>query len=459
MSGSHCSLNAKPYSSSGSATDLYSFQCCRTAYAVRDELDFERRARSSTIGTTSGASENDRIHRGRPAGIQPSAHPLTPRSPNTAQSQSQLSSSETAVEREGQHGNGEGEGEKGKNKEDAGAGNHHGPQSTTDGPIGYNRQDSEQPSHHPSELYTPYPGASETATTFGRGRPQVWGRQPSTDASRWLAFTLPTKYRKRLDEYMASQDQQQQQGSSSLPRESAIATSSSDSSDQEEGNNSNGHGHHGRLHAAVRPGKKRRRTGMSRKHTYDEGEEGQHRTNAHHSSRGAKGPLGQSQSSRRSSHSGIHASRPQVEEESRADPNEGLAMTMNARLTPPSIGDRRFSQSAHHAQTPGWNQPWNPLGSGNNRENNDNNNISRKGGHPHLFRSDTEARLEGLTPIGGNSRRQKAKTRLEKLQHWLVESAFAPLVLRFLNLAFSATILGIAVVSSRIFRLPECVGC
>jgi hypothetical protein len=108
--------------------------------------------------------------------------------------------------------------------------------------------------------------------------------------------------------------------------------------------------------------------------------------------------------------------------------------------------------SANQTGTPGWNTPWRPDG-------------GRRSSRPvnviHRVQSDigfeglgmSHARLNHDSGQAGpgqdqQKKKNKKRTRLSQWQSWLVRSAFAPLIFRLLNVAFTASILGIAVVSS-----------
>lgn len=102
-------------------------------------------------------------------------------------------------------------------------------------------------------------------------------------------------------------------------------------------------------------------------------------------------------------------------------------MTMQARL-PSNLHEDRIS--ANQAQTPGWSSPWMPG--------------SRGGVGINRYSSGDDIENLGITRPQDL---RKQKTRWERFQSWLIRSAFAPLFFRIFNLAFTACILAVAIVS------------
>ena len=357
----------------------------KSAYAANDDLDFERTAGSTAVGQTSGTNDHDRTLRGRHPGVQPSAHAKSPTSPSANNgvedaSPSQVSSSTaTAVDDNVQSaGNSEKVAEQGRVD---GAMNEKGKEKQ--------EQDNSRPAH-------------------GSLRPEV-ARMPSNDASRWLAFTLPTQYRKRFDDYMAQRAKEQEErrnreaehdsdSSSDSSRGSrASIDERSDDGDYFTPPSKHQHKHHHHKHHRHRGGRSNKR-----RRTEDEAPRVQ---------RGADDITKKSKRGSRKN------SMNQPRKTSQGDEEGG-----GQHLYAPGV------ISAHHAHTPGWNSPWQP------RHNSEPDQSFPLG-------------MEGL-PVSQAQTKKKKKGRVELFQRWLVRSAFAPLFLRLFNLAFSISTLAIAIVST-----------
>ena len=314
----------------------------------------------------------------------------------------------------------------------------------------------------------------------GPDRPSNPTRQVSNDASRWLAFTLPVKYRKRLDDYMAGRaphpDTRQDDGgrSSSSSSRHAGDSDSDEESGAEDWHNSyfgwskkrnagrasrnpsrrpSGDNHEG-AEADVEGGRrtpenagtrKKRKDGKSEKRDGGRKKRRNGKRNPDHVEEGSDEADGE-----------------EGHQSDADDGEEGLAMTMRARI--PEI------ISTNQGQTPGWNSPWAPHAPARRTQSNDSAAGQGHGVGPHPSgRSGSPGpvgvnRFASLTHGRGSRgdgtsitkrKAKKVKTRAERFQHWLIRSAFAPLAFRLLNLAFSACILAIAIVSRPI---PRC-GC
>ena len=335
-------------------------KCYTIAYAAKDMLDFERRPRSNTVETTNmtevSKSTQANSASGRHPGIQPSMHAEPRPKPDPAQDKEAThltSSSNTAV--------------------DASAND----QSQTQGQLGLSPE-----------------------------RPSLQPRSASNDPSRWLSFTLPTKYRKRLDDYMAGR-------APPNDAEDGPRGNSSSSDSEHESSADEYHRHYfGR-------NRRKRAEGQSRQNSgeYD-GETGSDRENRRSRPRKPKRKKGSGTIGGAQDDAG----------------NEGVPMTMRARVPD------GMPISVNMGDTPGWNSPWSPH-------------QPREGGSAWpgpvgVNRFASALNGNGDTASTTKRKAKKAKTRAQKFQHWLVRSAFAPLFFRILNLAFTASILGIAIVCS-----------
>lgn len=227
-------------------------------------------------------------------------------------------------------------------------------------------------------------------------------RQASNDASRWLAFTIPTRYRKRFDEYMLQRQREEEERQAREAQEEALDIHSSDS---EASNGDDGYGQtaHGRspgvpsAHAegyfAKRYHRKSTKAGQHRQGNPLGDEEAGFVTGSKHPRRPAK------PTSRRMSRTRSHAS-------STASHNESIPGWAANELVPGGAGN--FSARIVALQNAGVD-----LG------------------------------------LGTSTVQSKAKqkgSRLQRFQRWLIRSAFAPLFLRIFNLAFTSCTLAVAIV-------------
>ncbi|KAK4055726.1 hypothetical protein OIV83_000272 [Microbotryomycetes sp. JL201] len=104
---------------------------------------------------------------------------------------------------------------------------------------------------------------------------------------------------------------------------------------------------------------------------------------------------------------------PDVEKQD--DHGNGRSMSMSARLAPPGV----FSMN--HAQTPGWSSPWTPF---------------HRDGHEGGDDRDP------FTIAQANA--EQNKSRMSRFERFILRSAFAPLVFRFINLVVTTCTLGLA---------------
>ena len=336
-------------------------------------------------------SEHDRASRGRHAGIQPPLHAVThpeSRGINGSDGRSQLSSSSaTAV-------------------------------NTPQG-----MEATIQPGHQSQVTHSA--GAPPSP------RPNNPMRQNSTEASRWLAFTLPVRYRKRYDDFVAQRAKEQKEDeeerrkkSNESALDSASATSDSDSNDTDD------HRHHLRHPHLHRKSKKRRRTSKTRQDSSDHAGEPFPPHNKSRSNR-----PNESKQSSRSSRYGAPKAAPEARN-GHATPERRWSRNsyMNGgepHFTGAQMPGWNTAISAHQAGTPGWSTPWRPGGGVHNTNNSDNMELGMEG--------------LGLTSPKDQEKQNK-KTRLEIWQRWLIRSAFAPLFFRLFNLSFTACILAVAIV-------------
>lgn len=277
-------------------------------------------------------------------------------------------------------------------------------------------------------------------------RPPISHRESSNDASRWRAFTLPMKYRKMLDEYTRARsehegpqgsgvNQNQNQphpdpsshhhffGAHHNIQEEPVEDASDIDSDESIGD----------YHYRYFGRKKRRRGSNSRQASGDDSagpaydEDGnpirtrlprRHTNNRQH------------QSSRRSSwdRSRNNARQQQQQRGSGTATGEGINMAPHAT-----------NMSRHNSAmgAGGWNSPWLPH-AGADPESNIPGSLHFPGltsGHNHL------------DELGVSNKHAKIKTKTQQFRRWVVRSAFAPLAFRMMNLAFTASLLGVAVVS------------
>lgn len=340
---------------------------CWIAYAARDDLDFERRARSSTVGSNTGSAHNDRSHKGRHPGIQPSAYASPTRGgvPGDGQSSQLSSSTATAVE-------------------DGAANNekHNAESTEANGEKGKQKEKTEQ-----DNLNQP---GSQPSNQAINPRPSV-ERMASNDPSRWMAFTLPTRYKKRFDEYMAQRAKEEER----REREEAANADESSNSDDSDRNDA---GDYFSTRRHTRRSNKRRRTGDF----INDAEEG----------RSGSGQRRKPKTTSRRT--------------SRGEDREGSGSSRRQH------GHGADVISANQAQTPGWASPWNPGTAGTHRQN-----------------SFGALAMEGLGISHFGQEQKKKSTRLGRFQKWLVRSAFAPLFLRIANLAFTISELAVAIVCIR----------
>ncbi|KAL7007687.1 hypothetical protein EMMF5_002763 [Cystobasidiomycetes sp. EMM_F5] len=335
----------------------------RPPYAARDDLDFERRARSSTVGSNTGSAHNDRSHKGRHPGIQPSAYASPTRGgvPGDGQSSQLSSSTATAVE-------------------DGAANNekHNAESTEANGEKGKQKEKTEQ-----DNLNQP---GSQPSNQAINPRPSV-ERMASNDPSRWMAFTLPTRYKKRFDEYMAQRAKEEER----REREEAANADESSNSDDSDRNDA---GDYFSTRRHTRRSNKRRRTGDF----INDAEEG----------RSGSGQRRKPKTTSRRT--------------SRGEDREGSGSSRRQH------GHGADVISANQAQTPGWASPWNPGTAGTHRQN-----------------SFGALAMEGLGISHFGQEQKKKSTRLGRFQKWLVRSAFAPLFLRIANLAFTISELAVAI--------------
>lgn len=328
-----------------------------TAYAARDMLDFERRPRSNTVETTNMTEVSKSTQAAGTSNRHPGIQPGLYANPDVKAQKDQevrdpthlTSSSNTVVaQQEGQDG-------------------------------------------------TSHAAQGTMQSQAGAERPGLPMRSLSGDPSRWLSFTLPTKYRKRLDDYMAGR----------APEHEPAHTPRASSSDSErESSADEYHRHYFGRNRKKRGETSRQNSGDMEEESAVEGDQRRRRPRKPRRKKESK---------------------PQGDAE--AGGGEGLAMSMRARIPD------GMPISVNMADTPGWNSPWAPHQP-----------TERQNGGPGpvgVSRFDT-IRSE----TASMSKKKRIKTRTEKFQHWLVRSAFAPLFFRILNLAFTASILGIAIVSS-----------
>lgn len=336
------------------------------AYAARDMLDFERRPRSNTVETSNmtevSKSTQAASGSGRHPGIQPSMHadpaPKEQKPPETGGDPSHLTSSSNTFVNE----------QEGRNRSDR--------------------------------------AVQETSQSYlSTERPSLPVRSASGDPSRWLSFTLPVKYRKRLDDYMAGRAPAHE------PEPAVRASSSSDS--EHESSADEWHRQYFGRNRREHPDASRQNSG---EHGDDSEIEGEYREQ-------------RPRKQKRKKESKTQQAHEEIGGASGGGGEEGLAMTMRANV-PDGL-----PISTNMADTPGWNSPWAPH-------------QPRTGDGPGpvgINRFDTMY-SHGDSVNGTQKKKQKTKTRIEHFQRWLVRSAFAPLFFRVLNLAFTASILGIAVV-------------
>ncbi|KAM0788733.1 hypothetical protein ACM66B_002825 [Microbotryomycetes sp. NB124-2] len=93
----------------------------------------------------------------------------------------------------------------------------------------------------------------------------------------------------------------------------------------------------------------------------------------------------------------------------------GRSMSMSARLAPPGV----FSMN--HAQTPGWSSPWTPF---------------HRDGH------ESGDDRDPFTIAQANA--EQNKSRMSRFERFILRSAFAPLVFRFINLVVTTCTLALA---------------
>lgn len=277
-------------------------------------------------------------------------------------------------------------------------------------------------------------------------RPGIAHRESSNDASRWRAFTLPTRYRKMLDEYYKArpeqdpQSQQQQQHPSSnqsqpdpshhhhffgnhhTQHEEPIIEDASDiDSDESSGD----------YHYRYFGRKKRRRGSQSRQasnddHNDEDGNPTRSRLPHRHTNR-------QNSSSRRSS---WDRSREQQNNPHQQRQGNGTGDGIN-------MAPQATNMSRHNSNMAGWNSPWLPNAGADPESN-----VPGSLHFPGLASAHTR-----LDEIGSGNKHSKVKTRTQQFRRWVVRSAFAPLAFRMMNLAFTAALLGVAVVSFPLFLL------
>lgn len=377
-----------------------------TAYAARDELDFERRPRSNTTGTAAGSEAAASDRPGRHPGIQPALHARTADAATTRSHGSTLSGTTQTADEKG-HGR------------DGSAAN------TTTEAVNDEKLQSATAASAAAPAASGGKGNdavnAKQETDYSASRPSVPHRQTSNDASRWMAFTLPTRYRKMLDDYMARSESDPNQQHAPRPDPSSHhhffgshhqqqQEPAEDASDYDSEESS------GDYHYRYFGRKKRRRGSQSRQNSGDdEDDDGNQQQSNTRPRLPNRGKDTRKQSSRRSSwdrHREPHRQQTQV--------GEGLNMSNQA-------------MSRHNSQMAGWNSPWLPNAG-----------------------ADPESNVPGalhFPGLGGQTTldapgadQSKIKTRTQKFRRWVVRSAFAPLAFRMLNLAFTAALLGVAVV-------------
>lgn len=387
------------------------------AYAARDELDFERRPRSNTTGTATGSDGADRP--GRHPGIQPSLHARTADTGTTRSHNSTLSGTTQGALDEKAHLR---NGTSGQDSQST-------PTANDNSALNQEKQSSHQPNtgeghNAKTELDThPNPGGND------QFRPTAPHRQVSNDASRWMAFTLPTRYRKMLDDYMARSDNDPNQQHSPRPDPSShhhffgshhqqqepIEDASDYDSDESSGD----------YHYRYFGRKKKRRGSQSRQASGDDYDEDGHPVHHGHRPR----PPNRTRDTQR--HSSRRSSWDRARDVQHHQQVDGVDLTTHA-------------MSRHNSQMAGWNSPWLPNAGADPESN--------VPGALHFPGLGGQTTLES----SGNQKEQsRFKTRTLQFRRWVVRSAFAPLAFRMFNLAFTAALLGVAVVSSAYFIVIE----
>lgn len=376
-----------------------------TAYAARDELDFERRPRSNTTGTLTGTDASDRP--GRHPGVQPPLHARSAEGGTTRSQESTLSGATHAAADEKAH--------------------LHASNAAQDGqadriPISAEKQEPDTANGAGYTNAKQEPQQSSNNGTYVR--PNAPHRQPSNDASRWMAFTLPTRYRKMLDDYVTRSDSDPNQQPAPRPDPSSHhhffgshhhqqqEPAQEDASDYDSDEST------GDYHYRYFGRKKKRRGSQSRQVSGDEYEDdGLPRPSA-----------GRSRPSHRTRDTQRQNSRAQSRNRSRERQPQRNGDAINS--TTPGI-------SRHNSQRAGWDSPWLPN-AGAEPESNVPGALHFPG-------------LGGQTTLdtSGNAKDQsKFRLRVQQFRRWVVRSAFAPLAFRMFNLAFTAALLGVAVVSA-----------
>lgn len=396
------------------------------AYAARDELDFERRPRSNTNGTTLTGSDGNTTADGRPGrhpGVQPPLHGSTK---STAADGGTTRSNVSSTLSGTTHNEGN---EKIAHPDDASAAAH----DTLNNEKGHDSGGDGAPGsrHDGNDLVIAKQKneATHTSSTAGSPRPALTQKASSNDASRWRSFTLPTRYRKMLDEYKARPEQDphapQQQGHQSHPdpshhhhffgnhhiQEEPVEDASDIDSDETTGD----------YHYRYFGRKKRRRGSQSRQASGDDLDEDGNRSRSRlphrHTNR-------HNTSSRRSS---WDRSREQNNTNGgRQGTGDGIGMAPQAT-----------NMSRANSNMAGWNNPWLPNAGADPESN-----VPGALHFPGL--AGAHSHLDG---IGNGEKHSKVKTKTQQFRRWVVRSAFAPLAFRMMNLAFTAALLGVAVVS------------
>jgi hypothetical protein len=262
-------------------------------------------------------------------------------------------------------------------------------------------------------------------------RPIAPHRQLSNDASRWMAFTLPMRYRKMLDDYVTRSDNDPSEQPAPRPDPSShhqffgshhhqqepIQDASDYDSDESSGD----------YHYRYFGRKKKRRGSQSRQVSGDENEED-----------GLPRPNGtRSRPSHRTRDTQRHFSRAQSRNRSREN---------HPQQNGDAVGSTTPAMSRHNSQMAGWSSPWLPNAGAEPESN--------VPGALHFPGLGGQTTLDG----SGNAKDQsKFKLRMQQFRRWVVRSAFAPLAFRMFNIAFTAALLGVAVVSRCTSRLADSI--